>query len=84
MIAKESPYEWPQKALPASEKIQQQGRDSTVVHMAHWLDSIRTRTPYWEDAAAGHHAAACAHMINLAAREHRMVEWDFAGDDIKA
>jgi hypothetical protein len=52
--------------------------------MGHFLESIRTRKPYWEDATAGHHAAACAHMVNLSVREHRMVEWDFAKDDIKA
>jgi predicted dehydrogenase len=59
------------------------GYDSTVNHMAAWVDAIRTRKPHWEDAAVGHRAAACAHMVNLAARERRLVEWDFGRDDIK-
>ena len=54
-----------------------------MLHFGHFFDSIRTRQPYWEDAAAGHHAAACAHMVNKSARERRMVEWDFAKDDIR-
>ena len=58
--------------------------ESTVAHMGHYLESIRSRKAYWEDARAGHHAAACAHMVNMAAREKRLVEWDFAKDDIKA
>jgi len=61
-----------------------EGRNPTVPHMAHFLDSTRTRKPYWEDALAGHRAAACAHMINRSVKEHKMVEWDFATDNIKA
>ena len=34
--------------------------------------------------AAGHHAAACAPMVNKSARERKMVEWDFAKDDIRS
>jgi hypothetical protein len=56
---------------------------STIVHLGHWLESIRTRKPYWQDAVQGHHAAACAHMVNLSAKQLRVVEWDFARDDIK-
>jgi predicted dehydrogenase len=57
--------------------------DTNVAHLANWVDSIRTRKPFWEDASAGHHAAACAHMVNLAVETGRTVEWDFANDDIK-
>jgi len=60
------------------------GLESTVAHLGHFLESIRSRKPYWEDAAAGHHAAACAHMINRGARTGRVVEWDFGKDDIRA
>ena len=69
------------------ETPQQLGRDSsdsTPAHFGHWGDSIRTRKPYWEDVSVGHHAAACAHMVNQAAQQRRLVEWDFAKDDIKA
>ncbi|MBM3734805.1 MAG: Gfo/Idh/MocA family oxidoreductase [Acidobacteria bacterium] len=68
----------------AVKPIPTKGENSGVAHVRAWLESIRTRKPHWEDAAVGHRAAACAHMINLAAKEHRAVEWDFAKDDIKA
>jgi len=61
-----------------------EGPEPTFAHFGHFFDSVRTRQPYWEDAVAGHHAAACAHMINLSAEERRVVEWDFARDDIRA
>ena len=57
--------------------------DTNVAHLASWIESIRTRKPHWEDASAGHHAAACAHMVNLSVETGRAVEWDFARDDIK-
>jgi predicted dehydrogenase len=79
----EVPASWPQKTVAETEQYRQEGIDTTVPHMANWLASIRTRRPYWEDATAGHRAAACAHMINRSARERRMVEWDYAKDNIK-
>jgi len=65
------------------EHYKDDGPEATVAHFGHFFDSFRTREPYWEDAVAGHHAAACAHMINRSAREGRLVEWDFARDDLK-
>jgi hypothetical protein len=57
--------------------------DINLPHVANWIESIRTRKPHWEDASAGHHAAACAHMVNMSVETGRTVEWDFAKDDIK-
>lgn len=57
--------------------------DSNVAHMSNWVESIRTRKPHWEDASAGHHAAAVAHMVNTANETARIVEWDAAKDDIR-
>jgi predicted dehydrogenase len=68
---------------PVPEKVKDDGPDPTILHFGHFFDSVRTRKPYWEDAVAGHHAAACAHLINLSARERRMTEWDFTRDDIR-
>ncbi len=65
------------------ERIPTDPAEATMLHFGHFFDSIRSRQPYWEDALAGHHAAACAHMVNKSARERRMVEWDFAKDDIR-
>lgn len=66
----------------ATETWRQEGSETTVAHCAHWLESLRSRKPFWEDAQAGHRAAACAHMINLSAREERVVKWDFQRNDI--
>jgi predicted dehydrogenase len=74
---------WKPKVVEGAQQFQEQGLDPTVIHLGHWLESIRTRQPYWEDALAGHRAAACAHMVNLSARGRRLVEWDFAREDIR-
>ena len=66
------------------EPVETPGPEATIVHFGHFFESMRTRKPYWEDAAAGHHAAACAHMVNASCREKRQIEWDFAKDDLKA
>ncbi|HEX8985793.1 MAG TPA: Gfo/Idh/MocA family oxidoreductase [Bryobacteraceae bacterium] len=84
VLAEERPQLGTPKIEALGEQYRELGPDSTIAHMAHFVDSIRTRKPYWEDAAAGHHAAGCAHMVNLAAKTGRVVEWDFARDDIKA
>jgi predicted dehydrogenase len=65
------------------EQIKTDPAEATMLHFGHFFNSVRSRQPYWEDATAGHHAAACAHMVNKSAREHRLVEWDFAKDDIR-
>jgi predicted dehydrogenase len=75
----------PARMVRTTEQYRQDGPgDSTRLHLAAWLDAIRTRKPVWEDATAGHHAAACAHMINQSAKTGRAVEWDFSKDDIRA
>jgi predicted dehydrogenase len=62
------------------EHFKDEGPEPTFAHFGHFFDSVRSRQPYWENAVAGHHAAACAHMINLSAQERRVVAWDFAKD----
>ncbi len=78
----EMPQARPPRALDDGQTFREEGVDSTVAHMAHFLDSIRSRKSYWEDASAGHHAAACAHMVNASAKNGRAVEWNFEKDDI--
>jgi predicted dehydrogenase len=80
----ELPRRRPAKLRTVSEQYRQEGLDATVGHLGHFLESVRTRQPHWEDAAVGHHAAACAHMINRSASERRMMEWDFDRDDVRA
>ncbi len=74
----------PPAIVEGPRQFREEGQNSTIAHLRHFLESVRSRKPYWEDAAAGHHAAACAHMINRSAEQQRLVEWDFARDDIKA
>ncbi len=61
-----------------------EGLDATWTHFGSWLESIRTRKAHWEDGYRGHRAAACAHMVNRSVKTGRVVEWDAAGDTIKA
>jgi len=72
------------KISESSVRFREQGQEATIVHFANFLESIRTRKPYWQDAVAGHHAASCAHMVNQSVRTGKLVEWDFHRDDIKA
>jgi predicted dehydrogenase len=68
---------------PEPQRLRVEGPEATFAHFGYFFDSMRTRKPYWEDAAVGHRAAACAHMVNQSAKEKRLVEWDFAKDDIR-
>jgi len=82
IAAEVEPVENPKRRKP--EKFKDDGPDATILHFGHFFDAVRTRRPYWEDASAGHHAAACAHLVNMAARQCRMTEWDFARDDVRS
>jgi len=52
--------------------------DATVVHIANFIDAVRTRQPSYETAEVGHHAAAAGHMVNLSYRSHKRMRWDSA------
>ena len=80
----ELPSTWKARMADAETAFREEGRDATVDHFGHFLESIRTRKSYWQDAAGGHRAAACAHMVNRSVTTGKMVEWDFAKDDIKS
>lgn len=71
------------RARKEPEKIETANTDATVEHFRAFFDSMKTRKPYWQDAQAGHLAAACAHLVNTAAKERRMTEWDFGKNDIR-
>jgi predicted dehydrogenase len=71
------------KLSSAGEEFRQTGLDSTYSHFGNWLNALRTRKAFWEDALNGHRAAACAHMVNLSVREKRLVEWDFQAENIR-
>jgi len=50
--------------------------DATVLHLANFFDSVRTREPAYETAEVGHHAAAAGHMVNLSYRSGKRIIWD--------
>jgi predicted dehydrogenase len=78
----ETPDTWRQRATPSGERWSVGGEDATVAHLRGFADAVRTRKQPVEDARFGHHAAACAHMINKSIRENRVVRWDAARDTI--
>lgn len=80
----EMPQTWKPALRGQLEVYHETGTGSTVAHLSNWVDCIRSRKPPYEDALTGHRAAACAHMVNRSAKQHRMVEWDFRQEDIKA
>ena len=73
--AVESPWLKPGHLRPGGESWRSEGRDDDFTHIANFVSSVKTRTQPVEDAAFGHRAAACAHMVNQSIREKRIVEW---------
>ena len=62
---------------PATENLEFSNKpDATVLHLANFLDSVRTRQPSYETAEVGHHAAAAGHMVNLSHRSGKRMLWD--------
>ena len=57
--------------------------DATVLHLANFFDSVRTRKPSYETAEVGHHAAAAGHMVNLSYRSGKRMIWDSASGSVK-
>jgi len=82
--AVESPSLWPPKAVGGVESWSALGRDDTYTHIENFFSSVRSRKQPVEDALYGHRAAACAHMVNRAIREKKLVEWDAAAERMKA
>lgn len=50
--------------------------DATVLHLANFIEAVRTRQPSYETAEVGHHAAAAGHMVNLSYRSGKRMLWD--------
>ena len=69
---------------PVTEAHSEEGPDATVLHFQNFFDCVRKRRQPVEDAAAGHHAASCAHLVNISARERRFVYWDFNRDSMRS
>lgn len=73
--AVESPWLKAARLREGGESWRAEGRDDTYTHIANFIASVKSRTQPVEDAAFGHRAAACAHLVNQSIREKRVVEW---------
>ena len=84
----ESYYDNPQIALeerpgsrspdvvPGEEVYHAEGQGGILAHLQEFLGGVREGNATKEDATVGHHAAACAHMINTALEQESTVRWD--------
>lgn len=62
---------------PAPENLEFANKtDATVLHLANFINAIRTRQASYETAEVGHHAAAAGHMVNLSYRSGKKMLWD--------
>ncbi|HLV02364.1 MAG TPA: Gfo/Idh/MocA family oxidoreductase [Acidobacteriota bacterium] len=81
----ESPWTWEPQVKTSLNSWEEWGQDATFIHARRFFDAVRSRKQPVQDARFGHHAASCAHMINMSIRDGgRPVEWDFNRDNVKA
>lgn len=83
VIARELPRRQPQRVMAGQERWREVGRDTTVVHFENFVNCVRTRTQPVEDATFGHRAAAVAHLVNLSAKQRKIVHWDHSRNNVK-
>jgi predicted dehydrogenase len=81
--ARERPSSWDPKLVKQTEVYSEVGRDATVLHMARFVECVRTGTAPVQDGRAGHHAAAVAHLVNESIRRRAPVYWDLDRDVAK-
>jgi predicted dehydrogenase len=80
----ERPNTQSQKVIPGTETYVSRGIDSTTAHFQDLFDAVKNGSMKTiEDASVGHHAAACAHMVNVSIEKGKIVHWDKQSDNIK-
>ncbi len=70
--------------VSGEEQYRAEGEGSLAVHIREFLAAVRDGTHTVEDSMVGHHAAACAHMINLSLDREAVVRWDAARHTLAA
>jgi predicted dehydrogenase len=55
-------------------------RSTPEMHVANWLDCVRTRKPPACDEVAGHYSAMACHICNISYKERRRVAWQMGWD----
>ncbi|HYE73488.1 MAG TPA: Gfo/Idh/MocA family oxidoreductase [Blastocatellia bacterium] len=83
VIASEMPNRQDPRVVQGRENWEEIGRNSTAMHFENFLNCVRQRTEPVENATFGHRAAAVAHLINMAAKERKIIHWDRNRDNIK-
>lgn len=69
-------FRWGYRFLPAEKGAPEIASGPTPeLHVANWLDSIRSRKPAACDEAAGHYSAMACHICNISYKEKRRVTW---------
>jgi predicted dehydrogenase len=70
-------FRWGYRFMPASGKGKEEITSGPTpdLHVANWLDSVRTRKHAICDEEAGHYSAMACHIANIAYLENRRVEW---------
>ena len=66
----------PKMPLPPAKPAEEIKVERGPSHAEHFILSIRNRQPSRENAVEGHHAAAAAHLANLAYRQGRRMSWE--------
>jgi predicted dehydrogenase len=79
----EVPSSWAPRVTEGMERWQEKGKEATVIHFENFFNSVRTRKRPVEDALAGHRAAAVAHLVNLAYKQRKMIQWDYANETVR-
>lgn len=82
--ARETPETWEAEMKATAQSWEEWGKNATLLHLARFFESVRTRKPPVQDALMGHRASACAHLINASLRQEKTVYWDFARENVKA
>ncbi len=84
ILAEERPWTKAQGVVAGQEVYRSEGESSILTHFQEFFDAVKNGTPTKEDTSVGHHAAACAHMINLSLNRGQVVHWDAARDTLAA
>jgi len=79
----EMPWTREPSVIAGSETYLAEGLGATMIHFNEFFEAVRNGTPTKEDAVVGHHAAACAHMVNESIEKKKVMYWNRAGDNLK-
>ena len=84
VLEEERPSSRASGVLAGEEVYRADGQGALMAHIQEFLDGVREGALTKEDATVGHHAAACAHMINIALDREEIVRWDAGRDALAA